>query len=87
VTRQIATPMPPMAAEALTRARAAILAAMPEAAGAGGFDAARLTLAGVAVDELLDVAALLAAGAAGGIILTRDEWSDLATHLQLEVDE
>ncbi|WP_446218288.1 hypothetical protein [Micromonospora sp. IBHARD004] len=76
----------PVAAETLTAARDVALAALAESTSAGGYAAARAALGQLTVDQLLDVAAVLAVTAArpGEILLTAPEWWVLAARLGVE---
>lgn len=76
----------PATAQALAAAREAVLAALAESTGTDGHHAARGVLAALSALDLLDVAVILAALVArpDDLILTDDEWAELAARWGIE---
>ncbi|MFG1839110.1 hypothetical protein ACGFH8_11825 [Micromonospora sp. NPDC049175] len=77
--RPLAAPGP-VSAETLSAARGAALAALAAPTAAAGHHAARVELGALSVDELLDVAAVLAgmSGRPCDTLLTVEEWLSMA---------
>lgn len=76
----------PATAATLATARGVALAALAAPNAAAGHAAARGELAGLTVEQLLDVAATLAAmvGRAHELLLTHREWTEIAWHVKGE---
>lgn len=76
----------PAAPTALAAARQAVAAAMAQASGHDGYQAARAVLASLEDADLLEVATTLAAvlGRPAELVVTADEWRVLAKALEVE---